>query len=212
MNQDKVTKFYQFTLFGKFEMSSEEHKIKVASRRAYRDLCRTLLFKEGIKENDEKKLEAYNAVVKDVILKQIHNFEGISNENDFRSWHKAFCEGIIANFEKNCIEFYFGQAQKWVNMTMKYLCILSPEKYNYVYKFLHIPLDGIIIKNAHEKLGLDKPNVPWSRLDEETYYTYQTSLIAKIKAKNKQMVPLDWEFDTWLEGIEFSVYLKDQQE
>ena len=210
MDQDKVTKFYQFTLFGNFNASSEESIIRAASRRAYRDMCRTLCFNGDIK-NDAKKIEnEYSAVVTGIFLDEIPKCFTINNKMDFDAWHKKFCDSVISKFEKACEEdkenqcrkFYYGQAQKWVNMTLKYLVmLLDSSKLAKVYPYLHIPIDRIIIERANETLNVPPPVngkkvVPWSKLNFELYDQYQKDLRSKIG----DQAPLDWESTAWIEA------------
>lgn len=214
MDQDKVTKFYQFTLFGNFDASSDESIIRAASRRAYRDMCRTLRFVKGT--TDKAKTDVYNETVEKVILSRIKDCYSITEEDKFSKWHKDTCEEIIKIYTEKEHSFSYGQAQKWVNMTLKYLALfLDSSKLTDIYEFLHIPIDSIIIEKAKKDFDIPPPaeekidqnkqkEVTWSNLSFGLYDKYQKDLMSKIG----DMAPLDWEFNAWLE----TQNKEDQQE
>lgn len=66
----------------------------------------------------------------------------------------------------------YGQAQKWINMTLKYMFAIGPNIIDGIdrnYDYFHIPLDNVI----QEKLsihGINRINIRWSRIDN--YQTY----------------------------------------
>lgn len=64
----------------------------------------------------------------DVLLEErIPELVAVNDAEDFTKWHHSICEEIVARYEAEGIEFYVGQAQKWVNMTLKYLYVLVPD-------------------------------------------------------------------------------------
>lgn len=71
--------------------------------------------------------------------------------------------------------FTIGQAQKWVNMTLKYLWLLDALPDNIDKKDLHVPIDSYIIKIAYRKKGniqicfgiRKKPKELWSKWDKK---------------------------------------------
>ena len=192
MNQKQISRFYRIAVFGE-----EKDDIKASSRRAYRDMCRTLCFKDNL--TDDQKNKIYDSVVTEVIIPQISKCYTIGSAADFDTWHKNVCEVIRTRYKDICTEFYYGQAQKWINMTLKYLCILKNDKVlEGIYPFLHVPIDNIIINRALNEFGLKVPDSAWSRLDKSEYLEYQIKLINHIKTKT--VCPLDWEFDAWNDG------------
>lgn len=118
-------------------------------------------------------------------------------KDNFEIWHKEACRLIIEKYEKYRIELTYGQAQKWVNMTIKYLYILNEHTFDNVFDFLHIPVDNYIFKAVKEKLGIDNPDNPWSKLNETEYLKYQNAIREELREKGK--LPLRWEFKNWLE-------------
>jgi DNA polymerase-3 subunit alpha len=67
------------------------------------------------------------------------------------------------NFETQ--EFYYGQAQKWINMCLKYLSMLDHSLVENHYEYFHVPIDNYIVDTTGIKLY-----VAWSRLDDYNEY------------------------------------------
>ncbi len=98
------------------------------------------------------------------------SFEDIKDKKGYDDWHKQTCCNIKKQFEdikdeKENEAFTYGNAQKVVNMTMKYLYLLSKSSQvksckvlNSVKKkaaFLHMPIDSYIIDALFENNVLD---------------------------------------------------------
>lgn len=159
------------------------------------------------------------------ILSPVKTEKGeISFENsDFDEWHEVKCEEII-NFMNNSIDksntkilkkkekFTIGQAQKWVNMTLKYLWLLDALPQNIGEKDLHVPIDSYIIEIAYSKTDAfkysleleDKPEKSWSKLSEyEDYSKRQKEIREAIKKKiTNETIPIEWESLAWIEVAE----------
>ena len=191
---EKIAKFYRVCLFG----SRESDVYNAAADRAYRDLCRTIKFKDKDKNN-----ECRNRV-NELIIEKIKNLSD-ANQGAYDKFHFELCGQIIEEYRKSRVaELTYGQAQKWVNMTMKYLCVLSEGnftgKFEWLgrfYPYLHVPIDSIILDKIEEarfpNINLDK-NLCWSKIDKyEFYLKIQKNLRIGLTA----MSPMDWEFDVW---------------
>lgn len=93
--------------------------------------------------------------------------------------------------------FTYGQAQKWINMTNKYLYVFSLIFEDWKDERLcHIP---ILIKKHHEKLHIPIDNyileelklskyAPWSKMDENSYND------CRREFENRD---IDWELENW---------------
>lgn len=215
--------FLLFSYFGwdSSDENTEALKEKVAYR-AYLDLARTVKYHYSSDEvskpsnlNDENRQQRVKAFKekKSEVIKQVCTelIDSIDNDpkpsNHFNDWRKERCDRIIdemkSYFADNTAltkEFTYGQAQKWVNMTLKYLWMLGllPEKIKE--EELHVPIDSFILeqlKNDHvvgvtgsgESYYYKKQ--AWSALEYENY----TDLQDKIK-KNKP-TPIQWEKEVW---------------
>lgn len=90
-------------------------------------------------------------------------------------------------------ELSIGQAQKWINMTHKYLFALGESRVNGIsknYEFFHIPINNIIQEKL-EKEGIEKLKERWSRIKQySNYLDYQK----KVREHFAGQIPLDVEF------------------
>lgn len=184
---------------------------------------------EEDKDKANNFIESKNNLIKNIcenILSPIETKEReISFKNsDFDDWHKAKCEEII-NFMNNSIDksntkilnkkekFTIGQAQKWVNMTLKYLWLLNALPTGVEPEYLHVPIDSYIIEIAYDNknkfenaLGLleEKPKKSWSKLSEyEEYFKIQEAIREAIKTNaTNETIPIKWESLAWIEVAE----------
>lgn len=199
---EELLEFLKFSYFGNLK-----NPIEAASNRAYRDMCRTLKFDVLPKDTKATIIsdlkEAVNVIFKEEI--PIINEGGITSPEKFDSWHCKVCENIKLLYNEKGIEFTCGQAQKWVNMTIKYLYILKDYNFDSVFEYLHIPVDKYILEIANKKLGIDAPTNAWSRWDNyKEYKDYQKAIRKKLKEKTREKSDIDtppllWEFKNWLE-------------
>lgn len=213
----------------------------ICAKRAYLDLARTVKYSYSSSELEEMKskksseedrdeannfVESKNNLIKNIcknILSPVKTEKAkISFESsDFDKWHKAKCKEII-NFMNNSIDksnteilkesFTIGQAQKWVNMTLKYLWLLNALPTGVKPEYLHVPIDSYIIeiaycnKNKFENaLGLEeKPEESWSKLSEyEEYFKIQEAIRKAIKTNaTNETIPIKWESLAWIEVAE----------
>lgn len=184
---------------------------------------------EEDKDKANNFIDSKNELIKNIcknILSRIKTKEGeISFKNsDFDDWHKAKCEEIkekmngnyetVNNSDEKILEesFTIGQAQKWVNMTLKYLWLLDALPKNICEKDLHIPIDSYIIEIAYDNknkfenaLGLEeKPEESWSKLSKyEDYFKIQKAIRKAIKTNTtNETIPIKWESLAWIEVAE----------
>ncbi len=146
----------------------------------------------------------------------------------FNQWHHGICSEIkkkalnakckwegqeeISFIEDN--KFTYGQAQKWLNMTLKYMWLLDllPREWE---KLLHAPVDSFILEAA-TKEGIPIPSTgieelqdykeskvlkwsKWDNIDEkcEEYSKFQER-IEDLCSKNNNSV-IQWEGKEWIE-------------
>ena len=213
----------------------------ICAKRAYLDLARTVKYRYSSSELEEMKskksskedkdkatnfIDSKNELIKNIcknILSPIETKEGeISFKNsNFDDWHKAKCREFI-NFMNNSIDksntnilkkdFTIGQAQKWVNITLKYLWLLNALPTGVKPEYLHVPIDSYIIEIAYDNknkfenaLGLeDKPPKSWSKLSEyKKYFEIQEAIREAIKTNTtNETIPIKWESLAWIEVAE----------
>ena len=180
--------FLKHMLFGAW------NSIYVASsERAYRDMCRTL---RNIRQSDTNSTKLRSEI--DLLLEQeiCDLFEhGIVNQKQYDEWHEKLCVRIRKYYRDNGFDMTIGQAQKWVNMTMKYLFIADVPGVVNAFYFCHVPIDSYIISAAEKQLGLKRPALPWSKMDDYREYAEYEK---QIRMRLGNTAPLEWEFKTWI--------------
>ena len=184
IKDEELLKFLKFSYFGDLNIS-----IEVASKRAYRDMNRTIRFNEL--STDEIRLELREKV-KNIFETEIKKLtkNNITNQEEFDVWHCDVCKMIKSFYLNEGIEFTYGQAQKWINMTIKYLYILNIYSFDDVFKCLHIPVDNYIFDAVEKELEIDRPRNAWSRWDNyDEYLNYQNDIRKKLK-EEKNISPL----------------------
>ena len=165
---------------------------KAAVKRAYLDFNRTL-HKFGANEHRQ---ETYEQAEQQLITQlQSMLTDEIANQEQYDQWHRDCCDQLIAPFwSVGQHKMYYGQAQKWINMALKYLFVLDRELTSRNYRYFHIPIDNIVL----EKLAtMSKPpvlNTAWSRIDSfEEYLRFQVWYRTTFAG-----VPMDNEFTLWM--------------
>ena len=216
---------------------SDTRKKEIAmkcARRAYRDFNRTLRFTS----KDQKLRENFRDTICEFIASEIPKLLQAGDEFDKR--HKEICEAIITETigwkengkkllkspGKGKVAFSYGQAQKWLNMAIKYVWLLGlwADEFRAMQDKLHIPVDRYILKAASAtkeqnlyglalkcipfkkkykkgKYTCDKyseeKTLPWSQWDYKAYIDFIGELQAKLKALGE--TPIEWENKAWIE-------------
>ena len=147
---------------------------------AYGDLARTL---GGISRHPnaaDLKAEAV-ALLRDALSKSVAQ---ASEEETFDAWHRTTSVGLREVYVQGQFDrFSFGHAQKWINMSVKYLILLEDRAVAGAAKLLptaHTPLDSIILGVLHRDYDLLTASCePWSKItDYEVYMALQRSIRA----------------------------------
>lgn len=202
ITEDKKKEWWNGTLF-------EDDLMKLAIEKAYRDLQRTMrgFPKSGESKKNEGKKQ--DVILRDEIKKNARERIRVKIDNmikcnsteqtTFDKLHEDACEALIEEFKKNEYEgFTIGQAQKWINMTFKYLNLLDYNGIEKIYEFCHIPIDRYILEYMLEKNIIEKENfkkaIHWSKIKKyQDYFEIQE----KFKDNCKGKIPLDEEFEIW---------------
>ncbi|HNQ64876.1 MAG TPA: hypothetical protein PK842_03925 [Smithella sp.] len=168
--------------------------IKSCINRAYRDFNRTL---HGMDDHKNKQ-DLFDRAVKYLLSIFIDiKKESLNDHEEFDKWHKEKCLHLKNLYKENdFINFSIGQAQKWINMTFKYIFCVGEKRlpgYSGLYEFCHVPIDNIILDKI-KKRGAPVPSKPWSRLGD---YNEYISLQKWFREQYK--LPLDGEFILWME-------------
>src|SRR5208282_3617867 len=137
-------------------------------QRAYLDFNRTIHGIGGFPE-------LYNKSTKSILttISGLPDIAGDIDQHGYDQWHHNFCISLKGIYkDAGFLHFSIGQAQKWVNMKLKYIYTFGEVKipgFVSLYRYCHVPLDNIII----EKLvpyGFPKFAQAWSRIDEYQEY------------------------------------------
>ena len=154
-------------------------------KRAYLDFNRTLKIKDGNQLNrnlQQQKTQSYlkSELKRIIVLK-------VNSQAEFDHEHKILCNNLISEWN----ELTIGQAQKWINMTLKYWLLFGEERIENIEKnaeYFHIPIDSYVQKGMFSEKN---PNA-WSNiLDYDTYFSYQL----KHRNKNTGNPPILDELD-----------------
>ena len=198
IDSNDLLNFLKASLFGsKYseKILSDNGKIELAINRAYRDMNRTLDTKNNHKVWEDRKKIVRVSLIE---LMSEANICKIHDNTSFDKWHKKICKIIT------CHDYYtFGQAQKWINMTLKYLLVLDYKPIFILIPFLHVPIDEIIAKKVKNELCIEiklSDYLPWSKkLSSKKGGNY--ALFQKVIRENvKGMYPIQWEFKAWNNG------------
>lgn len=115
------------------------------------------------------------------------------NQEEFNSWHQSSCCQLIRANDN--YELTQGQAQKWINMSLKYLFVMGDERVSLIstnYQYFHIPIDNVIMNKLAEH-GLAKFEEVWSKIaDYDSYHNYQK--MARQLDIFEGKIPMDVEF------------------
>ena len=99
--------------------------------------------------------------------------------------------------------FTWGHAQKWLNMTLKYLWLMDLLPEEILPGSLHVPIDSYILA-ALKKEPLFEGSIKaskyneqaWSDMSEDNYKQLQSEIRAMPKEKNES--PIEWEGRAWI--------------
>jgi hypothetical protein len=161
--------------FGKIENTYD-----TAINRAYRDFNRTLkdFFKEDKNVDKIKVRSGWHKIVKEFIDEVVG--KSYQNNEDFDKMHEKYCKKLINSNNLLYDKLTIGQAQKWLNMTLKYLMILEAFEAEEIEKnrqYFHVPIDNVIQDSLEIKFMLPKRFGAWSKIDDyEAYLKYQDDI------------------------------------
>ena len=199
-----------YSYFGISDTADGEEVVKAAINRAYRDAASHVLSFTNKDDKEDACKEAKKAI-KDVVIKLT------TYKKDFGIWHRYLLKDLLNIYKgydfNDGYEFTLGIAQKWINMTMKYLQVIFCFSQAVGLKFqknysnmietyqnsFHVPIDSIILKAAKSDFHINCISENWSKIkDYRKYKTFQKAIATKIK-KEEYGSPIDWESPKWME-------------
>lgn len=179
-------------------LMAEVKNFEGAAHKAYADMARrTLRIKENSKERKVLKEQATE------ILRQA--VEKLRNDSsDFPKWHEKSCNALIACYGG---QISYGQAQKWLNMLLKYLYVYDVKGYETLFSperiaALDMPVDSKVIEALHRKYNVKRPTAGWSVWDRNTYRAYQDAARSALQSasgieNSDEQIPFYWELIHW---------------
>jgi len=173
--------------------------------RAYRDMNRTL---RGTAALNPSILQGAKAKLK----KRVRELTGTAvppdepeKKKSFDEWHHGSCQMLLTYYKRaigsqSKTRLTYGQAQKWINMTLKYCWICGDVSLESLQPWLsvaHIPVDEVILVAAEEEGAVaTRPCRIWSGWNNKDEYRDFQQLI-RVAAKNADQSPLEMELAWW---------------
>lgn len=210
----------------RLKFSGFENTLAWATSRAYADLRRRL---SGYGKVTKRDVQIH---AQEELKSSIENYfkNPKTDEKQFDEWHKKLVDRLIKIYMEADDEYYsqsdgriifdksqftVGIAQKWINMSFKYI-------YSFVdiwkndgdlhmqlddFNACHVPLDSYVIRNAADLKdgtryifsGWDEEKTRWSQLSGYESYLGMQEDLRKFARDNGFSRPLDVEALLWVE-------------
>lgn len=175
-----------------FYFGRNGNELELCLNRAYGDFKRTM---HGIAKHpnaDEMRSRSEQFLKETIASIQAMNAPA---QEQFDDWHRSACLGLAEIYRQLGYHFFVGQAQKWINMTFKYIYFFRERRllgFGHLYDTCHAPLDTDFIKGLLPYGFLSLPCV-WSRLDDYDIYLDRQHWLRNCF----ELAPLDVEFRIW---------------
>lgn len=186
MKKETALDFLLYSYFGVTSGSSDEELLKAAANRAYQDAASHVL-----SVRDEKEKVGLREKGCQILMEFLQQLP----VEDYDTAHKKLCSKLESLYSGRATEdrgFTYGIAQKWINMTMKYIFVLSTliEKEEFSQKYtdrlpekeMHIPLDSYMLEYIAQKDSKKFSDSPCMKIPAkgenggETYYSSDKAL------------------------------------
>lgn len=113
----------------------------------------------------------------------------LKNQSQFDFLQKKWCHLIINEFDKLQVPTTYGQASKIVAVYLKTSVIINSNGSEDYLKFIHPPIDRIIVKNLPDISNLKElKRLNWTKIDEQSYW----DMVARIR---EQLKHFDWRLE-----------------
>jgi hypothetical protein len=183
----------QFEYLLRLYFGSDRDRLSCCIGRAYRDLNRTLHGFAKVFEGDGLRAKASK-----VVGAFLNGLAGVGlDQAEFDRRHHAACTELCSTYSAaGFAEFRVGQAQKWLNMALKYVFAFVEDRlagFAGVFGMAHIPLDNIILDQLRG-YGVPRLSTRWSRLAE---YEEYMDIQRWVRSTFPGSAPLAVEFALW---------------
>jgi hypothetical protein len=175
----------EFLLWSYFKLTTKDSKEEIVEKcisRAYSDATNQGAY-NAIRDKETDSGASYHEELKEHILS--------SAIEDFEEWHKEICREMTECYKNVKMKssqdgsaFTYGNAQKWLNMTIKYLFIVNlamemlgaAEDFRDFYRrkfkdfegYFHVPIYRYIIESLWKKEDTVEDTSKWLCLKEKT--------------------------------------------
>ncbi len=218
------------------EADTRESAALKCAYRAYLDMCRTLNYMEKNDPNRSFCIKCICSKIASILCSadsmSQKRVQACNLFSDDKQVQECFIDKlepptasdasqyVNSNGKRSFNRFYYGQAQKWINMTIKYMWligILGEAREGAI----DVPIDSLVMKAAYSDFQMDFPRdnktyniayykldpkafdqwqcysknatMPWSKLEKSEYDHIQNCI--RDNSKNN---PLIWECDAWI--------------
>lgn len=174
----------KFLLWSYFKLTTEDSKEQIVEKcisRAYSDATNQGAY-NAIRDKETDSGASYHEELKEHILS--------SAIGDYDKWHKAICDEMTKCYENVKMKssqdgsaFTYGNAQKWLNMTVKYLFIVNSvmemleaakgfcnfyeNKFEPYEQKFHVPIDSFIIESLWDNKDTVEETSKWLHIYKE---------------------------------------------
>lgn len=205
----KLEKFFVYSYLngGDISDTNTEHYdslLLMAINKAYKDATQRKAYDFLIDNNRKNVSDSLKSANAQYLYNKISQY----NSKKFKEWHEEVCKNIVRKYEDFGINvFTYGNAQKWLNMALKYLWLLDRLPEDIKEENLHAPIDSYILQKL-KKLGVQGVTGSgetfyynkkcWSKIDKyNEYMELQVEIRERARAENKSVI--EWENEAWIE-------------
>ena len=175
----------------------------------YLDMCRTC-HGIGAKVSDAQRKASFKTLGEEI--KGLLSDSSIDSQKAFDAKHKVLCNKYMDLLKKYGYAIKYGQAQKVVNMALKYLFCCEDADLD-IFQYCHMPLDGLILNWCKKefKISVNSDKDAWSKLSKEKYTDITKAIFCKLKSSSDvkysiggektilPKIPLEAELVIWRE-------------
>ena len=175
----------------------------------YLDMCRTC-HGIGAKVSDAQRKASFKTLGEEI--NGLLSDSSIDSQEAFDAKHKVLCKKYMDLLKKYGYAIKYGQAQKVVNMALKYLFCCEDADLD-IFQYCHMPLDGLILNWCKKefKISVNSDKDAWSKLSKEKYTDITKAIFCKLKSSSDvkysiggektilPKIPLEAELVIWRE-------------
>jgi hypothetical protein len=163
--------------------------------RAYLDMNRTLHGMSNLGESRSDWQTAMLGVLRSRLTMLLG--EHTWTQASFDTWHHALVDTLKRiSLEHGFSSLSVGQAQKWINMSIKYAIALGERRapgFYRIYDVAHVALDNVVLGHLEEG-GMPALNCAWSRLND---YARYMECQHWVRDRFRDECPLEVEYRLW---------------